>query len=603
MVAVQTSRAAIFCATVVLSAYGVAQESAWHDAETRQLVEQLSDPQPEVRQQAFEILQTNGMEAFDVLYSLQDTKCLEQRLAIRRLLQSLELEWTDANVSEPLQQILVDYRRQSAIRRKVLLEKIELSDQPGTVGMLAKLSRYERSDDLSCQAAICLIRYCSAHNSPSQPVLEAIGNSQRKSCVWIRDALTAESASEFAELWTGHLQHELYVDHLNAQSWQPDLLFQLLEWLLPQLLARNQQPAANLISEECVQICPDGLIDHFADLFIRTRAWQALDQLVDRFGPKFNQEPLLLYRIASAKFLRGEPESAFRLIKRAGQIDQPAQSQLEICIALRQLGYSFVAEQVLKHVSLRADCPLPTKIRANLILAQWLSQEDRNAEASRRTQLILHQLELNESEPSILQQLGFSLPQIAAQGCLYEALDCLAHNNLIGCEASILEGLHEDPNHTELLILGHCFQFSDLETSELIRELVQLRQQDLLREIAELTAQLPGPQETNRKSNYNRLELAALANRYAWLTANTTGDQAVALRYARLANELVDRNPYYLDTEAKCCFVEGNVARAIALQKEACRLAPHDLSLQKQLLSFQRFQDLPPIAKIPSRLE
>ena len=571
MVAAQSSRAAFFFATVILSAHSLGQQSASHNSDPLELAQQLADPQPEVRLQAFESLQAQGIDAFDALYPLQDSESLEQRLAVRRLLQSIEPDWTPIEIPGSLQQILADYRRQSAIRRKVLLERIELSKQPEAVIVLANLARFERSPDLSCQAAICLIRHCSSHQERSRLALDAIGSSPRKSCAWIRDALGTGTPGEFSQRWISHLQNELYTDPQTAGPWQTELMFQLLEWTLPQLVERNQQAAATLISAQCAQNCPKNLLGNFADLFIRIQDWEALDELAERNGDEFNHQPILLYRVASGKLIQGETASAYRLIKRAGQIEQTAESQLEIGIALRCLGYSIVAEQVLNLVSLRSDCPLPTRVRANLILAQWLSQNDRNSEAVERIDLVLAEPELQESECSVLHQLGSSQQQVASQKCLYEALARLANNDLIGGESQILAGLQQDPGHTELLILGHRFQFSDSETNDLVDELVELRQQELLQKIAKLNSQVSGRHENNRKTNSNRLHLAVLANRFAWLTANTAGDIENALRYARLANELVDRNPYYLDTEAKCCFVLGEITRAIELQTEACR--------------------------------
>ncbi len=601
MVAAQTSRAAIFCATVMLSAYSFGQPSA-SESETIQLAEQLADPAVEIRQRAFDLLQAKGADAFDALYQLQDSQCLEQRLAIRRLLQLIELEWTAAEISKPLQQLLIAYRRQSAIRRKAMLERIELSEQPATAVVLANLSRFERSQELSSQAAICLIRYCSTHDSRSQLALEAIGNSERKSCIWIRDALEPGASHEFVQRWIIHLQNEIEAEPQTTATWQSDLTFQLLEWSLPQFLARRQRPAVDRIAAQFARNCPDNLLGNLLDLCIRIEAWQAIDQLAERYEQEFDHQPLLLCRVAAAKIRQGERESAIHLMERATQIAQPAQNQLEMGIMLQQLGYSFVAEQTLNAVVVRADCTLPTKVRANLILAQWLSQADRNSEAARRLSAILNQPESIESEPSIFQQLGCSQQEIASTRCMYEALDCLANNDLPGCEACILDGLHKDPNQTDLLILAHRFQFSDPETSDLIQELIQFRQQELLQQIAELNGQARGQQEHHRKSNSGQLALAALANRYAWLTANTTGDIENALRCAQLANDLVSRNPYYLDTEAKCSFVLGDTTRAIALQNEACRLARHDLSLQKQLQTFKSFQGMTPIAKVPSRL-
>ena len=66
-----------------------------------------------------------------------------------------------------------------------------------------------------------------------------------------------------------------------------------------------------------------------------------------------------------------------------------------------------------------------------------------------------------------------------------------------------------------------------------------------------------------------RRQVARLANRWAWIAANTGRYPGTAVRYSLLANRLQPDTACYLDTLARCRFASGDLDRACSTQLQA----------------------------------
>ena len=81
--------------------------------------------------------------------------------------------------------------------------------------------------------------------------------------------------------------------------------------------------------------------------------------------------------------------------------------------------------------------------------------------------------------------------------------------------------------------------------------------------------------------------LTQLLNHYAWLVANTEGDQHLALQYSKRSLRLTPGNAAQMDTCARCYYAIGNLDAAIAMQQRAVDLEPHSPPLRRQLALFK----------------
>jgi Flp pilus assembly protein TadD len=78
-----------------------------------------------------------------------------------------------------------------------------------------------------------------------------------------------------------------------------------------------------------------------------------------------------------------------------------------------------------------------------------------------------------------------------------------------------------------------------------------------------------------------------LYNQWAWLIANTEGDQAKAVEFSRRSLELSPDEPSYLDTLGRCYFAVGDLENAVKNQRRAVELAPHFHVMKRQLKQFE----------------
>jgi Flp pilus assembly protein TadD len=82
-------------------------------------------------------------------------------------------------------------------------------------------------------------------------------------------------------------------------------------------------------------------------------------------------------------------------------------------------------------------------------------------------------------------------------------------------------------------------------------------------------------------------EVPNFYNQWAWLIANTEGDQAKAVEYSRRSLELAPDEASYLDTLGRCYFAVGDLENAAKSQRQAVKLAPQYHVMQKQLALFE----------------
>ena len=76
-------------------------------------------------------------------------------------------------------------------------------------------------------------------------------------------------------------------------------------------------------------------------------------------------------------------------------------------------------------------------------------------------------------------------------------------------------------------------------------------------------------------------------NQWAWLIANTEGDQQKAVEYSKKSLELAPEEPSYLDTLGRCYYAVGDLENAVKSQRRAVELSPHYRVMQRQLALFE----------------
>jgi tetratricopeptide (TPR) repeat protein len=86
-------------------------------------------------------------------------------------------------------------------------------------------------------------------------------------------------------------------------------------------------------------------------------------------------------------------------------------------------------------------------------------------------------------------------------------------------------------------------------------------------------------EDPDRPSSYNQ---------WAWLVANTEGDQERAVKYSLRSLELSPEEPSYLDTLGRCYYAVGDLENAVKSQRRAIELAPHYQVMQRQLELFEQ---------------
>jgi Flp pilus assembly protein TadD len=82
-------------------------------------------------------------------------------------------------------------------------------------------------------------------------------------------------------------------------------------------------------------------------------------------------------------------------------------------------------------------------------------------------------------------------------------------------------------------------------------------------------------------------DIPTFFNQWAWLIANTEGNQELAVEYSLRSLKLAPDEPSYLDTLGRCYYAVGDYANAVKYQRRAVKLAPQYQVMRRQLKLFK----------------
>ena len=154
------------------------------------LIEQLGDDRYTTRERAQAELAKLGFEAFEALSEAQSHQEIEIAQRAKYLILSMRINWTWDEDPPAVKTILKGYEQQGNDRRVMSMNALaQLEDGQG-IEALCRLARFERTDELSKQAAMLVIA-----NAPREKkervrhrttIRTTLGPSKRPGTLWLR---------------------------------------------------------------------------------------------------------------------------------------------------------------------------------------------------------------------------------------------------------------------------------------------------------------------------------------------------------------------------------------------------------------------------------
>lgn len=215
------------------------------------------------------------------------------------------------------------------------------------------------------------------------------------------------------------------------------------------------------------------------------------------------------------------------------------------------------------------------------LLSQLLHEQDRDAEASKVLEAFAQRF---ENEKLFQMQIDSAGSEIPSTYHMFAANDLAKNGKHEEARARYLRAIELSPENVDALIglarLPENNEQKAMRLQEQSQVVIMLRN-----EIEEIDRQLRLAAPMFQKSEKRRL--ATQLNTYAWLVANTEGDQQEALLMSRRACSLSPDRSALQDTLAHCYERQGNFDAAVRTQRKAVALEPHQPSLHRALKRFE----------------
>lgn len=552
------------------------------------------------REEARRRLQAIGAEAFDVLYAARNDQDIERRLAVRALLREIKVDFAGPDAPKTVRQHLGDYGVLASSDRLTRIATIAGLDPEVAATPLARIARYELSDELSKRAALELMRVLKRpHLIVREQIIEAVQKalraSHRDSTEWIKLAISDLAAKEVEPQGTTSDPWAIFVsDELaRRQSSQSENETQrlncrdLVRWQVDRLIEDRQPEVAEIAARSLVSLLGPsrGELIESLDWLMRRQMWGVIDEVAVVREDAFSEDPLLLYHLAEG--LRRAGRDGSQVAEQARDLSgDDGRSHVEVALQLQERGMKVWAKQEYR---LAIECTALGSIPdldARWLLADMEADEGSLAQAAETLRPLVDGI---ERDADIEKQVRRRRDPKSVKGRMeyFQAIDQERKGELPRAWGHLVAAHDCYPSDTRILIAMHRLSENEESWRTESNRCHDLAVGYYLDRIGDLEKRLGEYQESGVRRTAARM-LASYHNRLAWLTVQTQGDIERALSSATRAVDLAPESASYFDTLAHVYASMGDWQAAIGHQANAVKLQPHSSELQEYLSWLQK---------------
>lgn len=464
-------------------------------------------------------------------------------------------------------------------------------------------------------------------NTPSRTSLtniisEATQGARSQPCQWLKLAFNPQSQTSFPlNRWQEILQQEEQLTLSSNPESSLDILAPLMRWVAEQASidpsTRNEALAIGQRLSEITLSRQSTILPQiqFCEWALRAKLPELVPSHFRGSATLFPQQTpsLMNYMLAESYALQGKNELAEKVAQLArdraeirlqndlslapNPNNEPANNPLNP-LALRSNSEgterAVVAEALINRGSFawaeaelrvalegRYDSPEFASTVGLTLLSQLLHEQDRDEEASSVLEAFSQRFENEKLFQMQVDSVGSEIP---SNYHLFAANDLAKKGKVDEARTRYLKAVELSPENVDALI--GLSRLPENEEQKKMRLQEQSQIVILLRnEIEEIDRQLRLAAPMFQKSEKRRL--ATQLNTFAWLIANTEGDQQEALLMSRRACTLSPDRSALQDTLAHCFERQGNFEAAVRAQRKAVALEPYQPSLHRALKRFE----------------
>jgi len=600
-------------------------DGAGHKTSSKQriaeLIQQLGHARYTVRRAAATELRQIGAEAFDMLHAATNNSDPEIAASATYLLQEITIRWTRSDDSAIVRRYLARYGDYPEEQRLPRIEALaRLPDGEGTAG-LCRVARFERSELLSREAALAIIRpdlrngtrwsigleesddeadedaletaaaqdKASGSRQSAAPEIigRELGESARTSSQWLRHyRLQLRDPAASLAAWPELILQEQQLLDQNSSDTSSAIVLGLL-WNLADVHRRlGDQQATLVVVDRMVALDANDAEDTSVKLlqwFVDEQAWEAVDAFLDKYQDRLARAKQSLYEAALARSRQGKSDLAEALAEKAAKIRgqrtlesvdiaEDLAKQQKFDWSVREYRTAIDGQQLDAHES----------IVARVLLAKMLHDHEQYQEAADVIEPLVKAIQADEGN------IGQLYKQIHNYHSRNTRLDVPDQDSLItryhyylACNHEQQQDWKQQRKHLEEAIRH------DETDADVVIAMYRLQEADDAWHEATRTRILKLGNLFQKEIDENPNSASAY-NQWAWLVSNTEGDFQKAIRYSHRSLELLPKEASLLDTLGRCYYAAGDYANAVKYQRQAVQRQPYLQVMHRQLALFEK---------------
>lgn len=546
--------------------------------ELERLIEQLGSPEYIVRTRAEKQLLRLGFDAFDALQAAEDHDDIEISARASYLAQQIKIEWVREEDPAEVKRLFEHYEELNEPQRQDRINK--LSKLSGDEGLpaLCRIVRYERAQLLSKLAALAILEQKPLDDDRArhrdESIQKNLGRSNRAGARWLRTQILGRAQPEAAlAQWTQLIDQEERTRQTHPADSATEIVAMLMRQkvdLLKQLDRRDEAVAVMLKMIELQDGQPDTLAELIGWL-AGEKAWDLIDQVVERYGGRIESSGLVLHALADARAQQGDEAKAKEIVARALKLDPGnAGKHAVLASALQQRGLVRGAEAEYRLAIDIGPETSQTSVVASLYLAEMLHDLGREGDAGAALKKLDLIIDKYEQMPRLLARLGREPGSVRSRMDYFFAQQARLDKDTAKQRELLDRAIGHDPTDADVLIAMYRLQEADEAYRSRVRELIKKAAAEFKRQVEE------NPDDS---SPYNQ---------YAWLVGNTEGDFDEAIEFSHKSLVIRPGSAGYLDTLAHCYFTKGDYANAVKYQQQAANSEPHTKVITSALERFKK---------------
>lgn len=573
------------------------EDAAKLDASIDQLIRKLGDTKFATRERAQGELERLGLVAFDALYEAQQDDDVEIAMRARYLVRSMRVTWATDDDTAEVRRILREYGSQNDQERQNRMDRLASLDAGAGIAALCRLVRFESSMVLSKRAAMLVMQNASPQAESERQefckiIRSTVGFSKRPGTIWLKTlADSFERPDETIAAWQELTKQELETYLETPAKSRREIVRDLIRWqvdFLKKIDRHDQAIVALGQSLDLLKGTREEILET-VDWLMERDAWPIVQQVAKRFSKQFDEDALLLYRLAEAFAQQGQPMQANDTADKALKLtpDDP-DAHVVAAYSLQDRGLFQWAEREYRYVLNLGPTGSMHDLRGRMLLSEMLHDTEQELAAA---EVLQGAVDAMEKDPAVKEtmenRLGRSAGSIASRMHYFYSRDFAAKGNTSKAIEHLENGVKADPTDADVLIAMFHTEPPDETWRKMVLRRIEAATGNFRDQMEEYDQQLRQAQSEPTRS-WATQQLASASNQFAWLVGNTEGDLDAALRGSQRSLELRPDTGGYLDTLGRCYYAKGDLENAIKFQQKAVDLEPHSHQIRRQLEMFKQ---------------